>query len=86
VRCRPFSEKEKKEGHSNIVHCDQEAASVIIKNPQTASETKSFTFDYAFGEESMQLDVYNKTARSIVDAVLEGYNGTIFAYGIFFCF
>ena len=28
-----------------------------------------------------KVDVYNRVARSIVDNVLEGYNGTIFAYG-----
>ena len=27
------------------------------------------------------MDVYNRVARNIVDNVLEGYNGTIFAYG-----
>jgi hypothetical protein len=27
------------------------------------------------------MQVYNKTARGIVDAVLEGYNGTVFVYG-----
>ena len=28
-----------------------------------------------------KVDVYNRVARNIVDNVLEGYNGTIFAYG-----
>ena len=28
-----------------------------------------------------QTDVYNLTARPVVESVLEGYNGTIFAYG-----
>lgn len=27
------------------------------------------------------MDVYNETARPIVEKVLAGYNGTIFAYG-----
>ncbi len=43
--------------------------------------TKTFTFDYVFGPNSKQVDIYNLVARPIVDAVLEGYNGTIFAYG-----
>ena len=34
-----------------------------------------------FGPDSTQMDVYNRVARSIVDNVLQGYNGTIFAYG-----
>lgn len=29
----------------------------------------------------MRLQVFDNTARDIVDSVLEGYNGTIFAYG-----
>lgn len=28
-----------------------------------------------------QVDIYEDTARHIVDSVMEGYNGTIFAYG-----
>jgi kinesin family protein 3/17 len=27
------------------------------------------------------MDVYNETARPIIEKVLAGYNGTIFAYG-----
>ena len=42
---------------------------------------KVFTYDTAFGMDSKQVDVYNRTARPIVDSVLEGFNGTIFAYG-----
>ncbi len=30
---------------------------------------------------SRQKDVYEQTARTLVDSVLEGFNGTIFAYG-----
>jgi len=45
------------------------------------SPPKLFTFDSVFGPDSTQLDVYNRVARPIVENVLEGYNGTIFAYG-----
>lgn len=31
--------------------------------------------------ESQQKDVYQVSARPIVEAVLDGYNGTVFAYG-----
>lgn len=33
----------------------------------------------------LQIDLYVDTARPIVDKVLEGYNGTILAYGSFLC-
>ncbi|KNE56026.1 hypothetical protein AMAG_17860 [Allomyces macrogynus ATCC 38327] len=47
----------------------------------SADPPKSFTFDSVFDSNCKQLDVYNKTARPIVESVLEGYNGTIFAFG-----
>merc|ERR1711892_528906 len=42
---------------------------------------KCFTFDTVFAPDVKQVDVYNRVARPIVNNVLEGYNGTIFAYG-----
>ena len=30
---------------------------------------------------SEQKNVYEQTARTLVDSVMEGFNGTIFAYG-----
>jgi len=38
-------------------------------------------FDAVYGETSMQQSVYNETAFPLVESVIEGYNGTIFAYG-----
>lgn len=38
---------------------------------------KTFTFDTVYGPESKQVDVYNESARPIVDSVLEGYNGKV---------
>ena len=48
---------------------------VHIPNPRSGERSKSFTFDSVFGFESKQADIYNETARPIVDFVLEGYNG-----------
>ncbi|KAI8910860.1 P-loop containing nucleoside triphosphate hydrolase protein [Gorgonomyces haynaldii] len=82
VRCRPFSEKEKQAGHSNIVNIEKEQALVMVKDPRQENDPpKSFTFDSVFDSSCSQMEVYNKTARQIVDSVLEGYNGTVFAYG-----
>lgn len=36
---------------------------------------RTFTFDTVFGFEATQAELYNETARPIVDFVLEGYNG-----------
>ncbi|KAJ3207036.1 Kinesin-like protein kif3a [Dinochytrium kinnereticum] len=56
-------------------------ASVSILDPKNQDPPKSFTFDSVFDWNCRQLDVYNTTARPIVESVLNGYNGTIFAYG-----
>ncbi len=41
----------------------------------------TFSFDRVFDSNSTQVQVYEYSAKSIVDSVLEGFNGTIFAYG-----
>ena len=38
-------------------------------------------FDSVFDMNSRQKEVYDIAARPIIDSVLEGFNGTIFAYG-----
>ena len=50
-------------------------------NSSRETPPKVFGFDTVFAPEARQMDVYNRVARPIVDNVLEGYNGTIFAYG-----
>jgi kinesin family protein 3/17 len=54
-----------------------------MKNPRAdASEApKNFTFDSVFAADVIQVDIYNTCAASVVESVLNGYNGTIFAYG-----
>ncbi|KAJ2842624.1 tubulin-dependent ATPase kip3, partial [Coemansia brasiliensis] len=38
-----------------------------------------FVFDRVYGEESTQREVYEGTARGLLDAVMGGYNATVFA-------
>lgn len=42
---------------------------------------RTFTFDVIYGEDSHQQQVYDECGFSLVESVLEGYNGTMFAYG-----
>lgn len=66
-----------------ILQVNESAGTIDVRATQNTSDdaAKGYTFDYVFGPNSKQVDVYNLVARPIVDAVLEGYNGTIFAYG-----
>eukprot|EP00038_Savillea_parva_P015756 m.14830 g.14830 ORF g.14830 m.14830 type:complete len:708 (+) comp3203_c0_seq1:338-2461(+) len=74
VRCRPLSSKETLQGHKFAVDLDTVNGTVGVG-------PLSFAFDHVFGPDIKQVDVYNRVARNIVSSCLEGYNGTIFAYG-----
>ncbi|KAJ8297503.1 hypothetical protein KUTeg_024034 [Tegillarca granosa] len=83
VRCRPINETEKSQGCVTCVTVDEIRGTITVRNPNAShgEPPKTFTFDTVFGPNCKQVDVYNQTARPIVECVLDGYNGTIFAYG-----
>lgn len=62
---------------------EKKQGQVVLRNPKAdaSDPPKSFTFDSVFDWESTQKEVYENTAAGIVNSTLEGYNGTIFAYG-----
>ena len=80
VRCRPLFGKELNEGREQIVEMDTKTGAVSLRNPKDA-QNKNFTFDKIFDASCTQRDVYEGAASRIVDAALQGYNGTVFAYG-----
>ncbi|KAI4493729.1 PREDICTED: kinesin-II 85 kDa subunit [Polistes canadensis] len=83
VRVRPLNGKEL-DGHSkNIIKVDTLNSEITVNNPNAVhgEPPKVFSFDAVFDTDSTQVDIYNETARPIVDKVLQGYNGTILAYG-----
>ena len=81
VRCRPLSEKEVSDGHKQIIEVIPERGIVEIQNPKNQNEKKQYTFDAVYDWNSRQNDLYEEIFRPLVDSVLEGFNGTIFAYG-----
>lgn len=46
-----------------------------------AGKQRDFLFDYVFDASTSQDSVYDRIARPVVQDVLNGFNGTIFAYG-----
>uniref|UniRef100_A0A670HT09 Kinesin-like protein n=1 Tax=Podarcis muralis TaxID=64176 RepID=A0A670HT09_PODMU len=52
-----------------------------FKGEETVVQGKPYVFDRVFPSNTSQEQVYNACAKQIVKDVLEGYNGTIFAYG-----
>ncbi|NWR78784.1 KIF3B protein, partial [Centropus unirufus] len=83
VRCRPMNSKEKTASYEKVVNVDVKLGQVSVKNPRgTAHELpKMFTFDAVYDWNSKQVELYDETFRPLVDSVLQGFNGTIFAYG-----
>ncbi|EPR57984.1 kinesin motor domain-containing protein [Toxoplasma gondii GT1] len=83
IRCRPLNEKEQAEGSEVVVHVDSPSATVTLcrTDGKSCGSEKRFTFDAAYSWNAEQKHIYDETAVGIVESVMEGYNGTIFAYG-----
>ena len=83
IRCRPLNGREKEDGRLKIVDMDRQSGQVVLNNPKgdNSEPPKSFTFDSVMDENITQREVYELSARPIVANVIEGYNGTVFAYG-----
>jgi hypothetical protein len=60
-----------------------EKGEVSVRNPESdpREPPKPFTFDQVYDWNCRQEDLFNTSAAPIVDSVLSGYNGTVFAYG-----
>ncbi|KAK6307534.1 hypothetical protein J4Q44_G00226820 [Coregonus suidteri] len=83
VRCRPFNRREETMDNDNILEVNTKLGQITLRNPRASPEElmKSFTFDAVYDFESKQSDIYHDTVRPLVDSVLQGFNGTILAYG-----
>ncbi|XP_024894013.1 osmotic avoidance abnormal protein 3-like [Temnothorax curvispinosus] len=80
VRCRPMSNKELQQGCQNVVTIDPLTKSCTLENTASGNG-KVYQFDATFSPSATTESVYEDVGSVIVEAVLEGYNGTVFAYG-----
>ncbi|XP_004641817.1 kinesin-1 heavy chain [Octodon degus] len=72
-RFRPLNESEVNRGDKYVAKFQGDDTVMIASKP--------YAFDRVFQSSTSQEQVYNDCAKKIVKDVLEGYNGTIFAYG-----
>ncbi|XP_075443841.1 kinesin-1 heavy chain [Ascaphus truei] len=72
-RFRPLNDSEVVRGDKYVAKFQGEETVIVASKP--------YAYDRVFGSNTSQEQVYNACARAIVKDVLEGYNGTIFAYG-----
>lgn len=77
ARFRPQNRVEIESGGQPIVRF--EGADTLTVDSRDAQGT--FTFDRVFGMDSKQSDIFDYSIKSTVDDILNGYNGTVFAYG-----
>ncbi|PNI62186.1 KIF27 isoform 2 [Pan troglodytes] len=75
VRIRPLLCKEALHNHQVCVRVIPNSQQVII------GRDRVFTFDFVFGKNSTQDEVYNTCIKPLVLSLIEGYNATVFAYG-----
>ncbi|XP_069332429.1 kinesin-like protein KIF27 isoform X4 [Eulemur rufifrons] len=75
VRIRPLLCKEVLHNHQVCVRVVPNTQQIII------GRDRVFTFDFVFGKNSTQDEVYNTCIKPLVLSLIEGYNATVFAYG-----
>ncbi|XP_041930188.1 kinesin-like protein kif7 isoform X1 [Alosa sapidissima] len=75
VRVRPLLPKELLRGHKSCISADPAARRI------TLGHNRHFLCDFLFQEASGQEEVYEACVQPLVEAFLQGFNATVFAYG-----
>ena len=82
IRVRPLNERERKVHKGPAWRVDSESSSIVqLDASGKAVANASFAFDHVFDEASSTDEIYLRSAKQVVRSVMEGINGTIFAYG-----
>ncbi|EDQ91186.1 uncharacterized protein MONBRDRAFT_23354 [Monosiga brevicollis MX1] len=81
VRCRPLNKREKALECGTVVETFTDVGQVQLHKPGSDDPPKKFTFDGAYDQNSNSQMIYEDVGFPLIESVLEGYNGTIFAYG-----
>ena len=86
IRKRPLNAAETTTVQTDVISTDNDTQLVLSEPKQKVDLTKyvcahRFSFDEVFGEETNNVDVYNRTAAGLVATVFEGGYATCFAYG-----
>ena len=78
-RFRPMNELERTSGNEQI--CDFTSPTSLTFHSSREKNVYRFNFDRIFPPSSTQQDIYDFGVKGIIDSVLDGYNGTVLAYG-----
>uniref|UniRef100_A0A087XS51 Centromere-associated protein E n=1 Tax=Poecilia formosa TaxID=48698 RepID=A0A087XS51_POEFO len=83
VRVRPVAQREENAASEKAqpVQVFWETDKKSIRQIDDGNSSKCFTFDRVFSAEESTSQLYQDIAKPLVVSTVEGYNGTIFAYG-----
>ncbi|XP_043709084.1 kinesin-like protein KIN-8B [Telopea speciosissima] len=89
VKCRPLSEKERQRNRDilrvtddgEVIVLDPDLSKNYLDRVQNRTKEKRYCFDYAFGPQCTNMDVYKTSISSTISGVIQGLNATVFAYG-----
>ena len=88
VRCRPLSKKEKEISTKETIKIIDEKT-LKLKDPNgflnpnnVRAQEKIMNFDYVFSPFIGQEEIFNNTTKFLIDKIINGFNATVFAYGV----
>ncbi|CAN6290644.1 unnamed protein product [Urochloa humidicola] len=81
VRLRPKNSEDLSHGADFDSCVELQPESKRLKLKKNNWNCESYKFDEVFSENASQKRVYEVVAKPVVESVLEGYNGTVMAYG-----
>ncbi|XP_076820259.1 uncharacterized protein LOC143465709 isoform X2 [Clavelina lepadiformis] len=77
IRVRPFIGRES--GCES--QWDVDTHKISLKKKDTRDRLRSYIYDRVFNHDEKTNDVYEEIAEPIVQSAMQGFNGTVFAYG-----
>jgi hypothetical protein len=79
VRCRNLMSNELERGDKAVVRMDLATNQVVLQH--AIGDPETFAFDAVYNNTYTQRDIFLQEVQPLVEAVLQGYNATVFAYG-----
>ena len=79
IRMRPLNEREISNGQDKIFRCINDRNAISQVKDSQLVEGQTYHYDKVFDERSSTVEVYSHIGRDIVQGVMNGINGTIFA-------
>ncbi|XP_077280881.1 uncharacterized protein LOC143907787 [Temnothorax americanus] len=80
IKVRPLIKREKDE--NSPIQWVTQGNTIVANDAELRKRTDGgFEFDHIFDVDSTNNDVFDNVVRPIVDAAVNGFNGTVFAYG-----